>query len=198
MFSLGKAFQYKGKPVKLSTHEFITLLKIRASSPHGTSGYKLIADLGKIFAGSWSPQTGTIYPILKRLADIKDLIIEKEEKTPVGPVTKVYKMKQDLDRIIDGVVLANYKTDLHFLGSYVDFLVSSVETGIKAGTIDPATVTDVQASLAELLKTVQAVQDRAGSIQPGTVDGVKCGKCGEDIDRIARFCPSCGDRVQQA
>nr|MDO8112721.1 helix-turn-helix transcriptional regulator [Candidatus Sigynarchaeota archaeon] len=193
MFSSGKEFQYKGRHIKLSAHEFITLLKIRASTV-GISGYKLISDLAKQFAGSWAPQSGTIYPILRRLTDEKHLIDEKDEKTPLGPAVKVYKIKDDLGKTIDNVLLDNYQADITFFQNYVEFLFESIEQSVKSGLLEATIGTQVQAVLDELIKKLQAVHGKLGELQ--NVEPVpvpfKCKKCNEIIDREGNYCPKCG------
>nr|MDO8117714.1 helix-turn-helix transcriptional regulator [Candidatus Sigynarchaeota archaeon] len=196
MFSLRKAFEYKGKPVSLSTHEFITLLKIRMATPPGISGYKLIADLGKVFAGSWSPQSGTIYPILKRLAEIKNLIVEREEKTPIGPTAKIYQLKDELRKPIDDLVLANYQQDFKFFGNYVEFLAGNIETSVKSGSIPAEIGNEMIDVVSELITKLESVKERLRAvkdIEPGSI--LKCKHCGVEIDRVARFCPNCGKEV---
>jgi DNA-binding PadR family transcriptional regulator len=196
MLSLGKAFEYKGRQIKLSAHEFITLLKIRVSQK-GISAYKLIGDLAKAFAGSWSPQSGTMYPILRRLADEKSLISETAEKTPIGPAVKVYKIKDDLGRVIDTVLLDNYKSDISFFGNFIEFLYDNFEQSVTSGEMPELIGGQVQAVLDDLVKKVQAVSAKFGELQKAApaVESI-CPKCNITIDRIAKFCPQCGSEIK--
>jgi DNA-binding PadR family transcriptional regulator len=196
MLNVGKAFQYKGRQIKLSAHEFITLLKIRISTS-GISGYKLISDLAKTFAGSWAPQSGTIYPILKRLVEDKKLIFEKAEKTPIGPAVKVYKVNDDVASMIDSVLLENYKTDINFFGNYMDFLFENFEQSVKAGLIPASVGPQVQAAVDELVKKLQTVGTKFGGLEyVPSVAETTCPKCKAVIDRVARYCPSCGSELK--
>jgi DNA-binding PadR family transcriptional regulator len=196
MFSLGKAFHYRGKHIKLSAHEFITLLKIRAATA-GISGYKLISDLAKTFAGSWSPQSGTIYPILRRLTDEKGLIYENDEKTPIGPTTKVYKIKDDLGKVIDSVLLDNYKADIQFLENYIEFLYEAFEQSVKSGLLPGVVTTQVQAVLDEAIQKLQVIHGKFGGLQGMEVISppARCPNCNEVIDRAGNYCPKCGAKL---
>jgi DNA-binding PadR family transcriptional regulator len=196
MFALGKGFDYKGRQIKLSAHEFITLLKIRAS-PAGISGHKLISDLGRTFAGSWSPQSGTMYPILQRLVKEKGLIIEKDVKTPIGPTAKIFVIKDDLGNILDDVVLDTYKPDTTFFANYIEFLFENIETSVKSGLLQGTIGDQLQAVMAELIEKLQAVHDKLGELS--TIIPVaesKCLNCNEMLDRAARFCPNCGTELK--
>ncbi len=196
MLSLGKAFEYKGRQIKLSAHEFITLLKIRVAQK-GISGYKLISDLAKDFAGSWSPQSGTMYPILKRLADEKNLILETAEKTPIGPAVKVYKIKDDLGKIIDTVLLDNYKSDISFFGNFIEFLYENIEQSVRSGDMPDSIGGQVQAVLDDLIKKIQAVYTKFGELEKVVpVPESICPNCKITIDRIAKFCPQCGAEIK--
>ena len=191
MFSLGKAFLYRGRQIRLSAHEFITLLKIRVAST-GISGYKLIHELGKSFAGSWSPQSGTMYPILKRLAKEKELIIEKLEKTPIGPAVSVYQMKEDLGKVLDSVLLDTYKSDIKFFENYIEFLIESIESSIRSEPISA----QVQEVLDELIQKLQGIRGKIGELQKSIpAAGNKCPNCNVVIDRAGKYCPSCGTQL---
>ncbi len=197
MLSLGKAFEYKGRQIKLSAHEFITLLKIRVSQK-GISGYKLINDLAKAFAGSWSPQSGTMYPILRRLADEKNLITENAEKTPIGPAVKVYKIKDDLGKVIDTVLLENYKSDIGFFGNFIEFLYDNFEQSVSSGDMPESIGGQVQAVLDDLIKKIQAVYTKFGELQKAVPVEAEttCPNCNITIDRIAKYCPQCGTEIK--
>ena len=196
MFALGKGFDYKGREIKLSAHEFITLLKIRAS-PAGISGHKLISELGRTFAGSWSPQSGTMDPILQRLVKEKGLIIEKEVKTPIGPTAKIFMIKDDLGSILDDVVLDTYKPDTSFFANYIEFLFENIETSVKAGLL--------QGSIGDQLQETDGRGDRKAPACSRQVRRVihdrprsreQMPDCNEILDRAARFCPSCGTELK--
>ncbi|MHA1792885.1 MAG: helix-turn-helix transcriptional regulator [Promethearchaeota archaeon] len=191
-----KSFQYKGKPVKLSTHEFITLLKIRMSTPHGISGYKLISELAKIFAGSWSPQSGTIYPILRRLVEQKGLIKEREEKTPIGPSAKVYHVRDDVKKLIDNIVLANYKQDLKFFANYIQFLASNFDKSVKAGLMPGEVGIEFGEEIDEMIKKLEDVKKKMSElVDMGARLESKCSKCGALLPSLANFCPACGAKL---
>lgn len=161
-------------------------------SATGISGYKLIHDLASSFAGSWSPQSGTMYPILKRLAKEKELIIEKLEKTPIGPAVSVYQMKEDLGNVLDSVLLDTYKSDIKFFENYIEFLIESIESSIKSEQVS-IQLQEVLDQLIQKLQDVRVKIDEMQKISPA--DENKCPICNAIIDRAGKYCPSCGTKL---
>ncbi|MEX2727726.1 MAG: zinc ribbon domain-containing protein, partial [Candidatus Sigynarchaeum springense] len=136
--------------------------------------------------------------ILKRLVDEKKLIYEKDEKTPIGPAVKVYKVNEDVGALIDSVLMEHYKSDMDFFGNYVDLLFENFEHSVKAGMIPASIGSQVQGVVNELIKKLQAASTKFGSLEytPSPTE-ITCPKCKATIDRIARFCPSCGSELEK-
>jgi hypothetical protein len=139
-----------------------------------------------------------MYPILKRLADEKNLILETAEKTPIGPAVKVYKIKDDLGTIIDTVLLDNYKSDISFFGNFIEFLYENFEQSARSGLLQEPIGAQVQAVLDDLIKKIQAVHAKFGELQKIVpAADITCPSCHVAIERIARYCPQCGTEIKQ-
>jgi DNA-binding PadR family transcriptional regulator len=61
---VGKSQSYKGN--RISPLQFVMLLMLREKPMYG---YELLKTLREEFEGVWTPQTGSVYPALKRLED---------------------------------------------------------------------------------------------------------------------------------
>jgi DNA-binding PadR family transcriptional regulator len=61
---LGKGHQYKGN--RISPSQFLMLVILRKGPMYG---YEILKVMREEFKGLWEPQTGAIYPALKRLGE---------------------------------------------------------------------------------------------------------------------------------
>lgn len=75
---------------KLTPLEFTIIETIFNSKE--LSGYDLMVNLNKQFAGTWEAHSGTIYPILRKLEN-NGFLKAKTVKSPIGPLRKVYSNK---------------------------------------------------------------------------------------------------------
>ncbi len=196
MFFMGKKLKIKGQDVKLSPLEFMILLKVYQADPVGISGYDLINDLNKTFAGMWTPQSGTIYPLLSRMQGEK-YIVGQEQKSELGPAKKVFQLTEFSRSFIEVMLLENFEPELTFFGNYLGFITDMMmkvrkkdpESGINFPQVKLAIehfTTHVQDTLNKVDEFTAKIAD--GNFQP-------CKKCKVPIDPEAKFCPSCGTPV---
>jgi len=134
MFWLGKSVKVPSngsdkriEKVSLSPLEVLILAQLRSRELRnkgeiGQYGYEMIQQLNELFAGTWEAKSGTIYPILSKLEGKKKLILGKREKSPLGPVKKVYVLESLGRRSIDAIIHANFQGDLEFISHYIDLL----------------------------------------------------------------------------
>ncbi|MHA1617679.1 MAG: PadR family transcriptional regulator [Promethearchaeota archaeon] len=88
----------------------------------GQYGYEMITDLNKLFAGSWEAKSGTIYPILSKLKSNKEMIVDSREKSPLGPVKKVYRLTELGRSTIDQIITSNFEGDLEFILQFLNLI----------------------------------------------------------------------------
>ena len=90
---------------KLTPLEFTIIETIFNSQQ--LSGYDLIKNLNRSFAGTWEAQSGTVYPILRKLE--KDGYLKaKQVKSPIGPLRKVYSLTEAGEELLKFKVKKNY------------------------------------------------------------------------------------------
>ena len=142
MFWLGKSVKVpsngldkkKMEKVSLSPLEVLILSQLRSRELRnkgievGQYGYEMIQQLNELFAGTWEAKSGTIYPILSKLEGKKKLIMGKREKSPLGPVKKVYVLEPKGRMSIDAIIQSNFKGDLEFISQYIDLLTPFLTT----------------------------------------------------------------------
>jgi DNA-binding PadR family transcriptional regulator len=196
MFFMGKKLKIKGQDVKLSPLEFMILLKVYQADPVGISGYDLINDLNKTFAGMWTPQSGTIYPLLSRMQGDK-YIVGQEQKSELGPAKKVFQLTDFSRSFIEVMLLENFEPELTFFGNYLDFIT---EMMMKVRKKDPASginFSQVKLAIEHFATHVQDTFQKIGDFTADITNGKypPCKKCGATFERDARFCPSCGNPV---
>ncbi|MHA2393186.1 MAG: PadR family transcriptional regulator, partial [Promethearchaeota archaeon] len=76
---------------KLTPLEFTIIETIFNSKQ--LSGYDLIKNLNRHFAGTWEAHSGTVYPILSKLE--RDGFLKAQKiKSPIGPLRKVYSLTE--------------------------------------------------------------------------------------------------------
>jgi len=198
MFFMGKKLVARGRDIKLSPLEFMILLKVYDSDPVGVSGYDIISDLTSTFAGMWVAQSGTIYPLLSRMAE-KELIVSVDVKSELGPAKKAFRMTDLSREVIEAMIIDNFDPELRFFANYLEFVLKMMNKlkrknitsainfeQVKAGLeLFSARMKDMMANLAKYMSDDKEAKN------------LKCVECGEFIDRDARFCPSCGTPLVQ-
>ncbi len=106
----------------------------RAGGSRAMSGYDLIAELNKIFEGIWEAQTGTMYPLLNKMANARhpggrQILHGQEKKSPIGPAKTVYELTEDAHSEIKALLAENFENDLEFMERYL--LLISQATDIQ-------------------------------------------------------------------
>jgi len=148
------------------------------------SGYDLIRNLNRHFAGTWEAQSGTIYPILSKLENDGFLSAQKV-KSPIGPLRKVYSLTEAGEELLKYKVNKNYLDQLKFIENFLIELSS-----IYIHSFPQAKKEKIMGDIRNLLKsTLENVMD----IIPATLESKTiCYKCGTEIGREVTYCPSCG------
>jgi PadR family transcriptional regulator PadR len=168
--------------IKLTPLEFTIVETIFNSKQ--LSGYDLIKNLNRHFAGTWEAHSGTIYPILTKLE--KDgFLVARKVKSPIGPLRKVYSLTEAGEELLKYTVNKNYLDLLKFIENLLVELSSiyihsfpSEETGEK--------IEDIREALEETLRNVM-------ENIPTTLDfKTTCNNCGTEIGREFTHCPNCG------
>ncbi len=73
------------KTPRVSPLQSVMLILLRQKPMYG---YELLKALREEFEGVWSPQTGTIYPAVKRLEERGLVLVEKRDRTDYYSLTK--------------------------------------------------------------------------------------------------------------
>ena len=87
------------------------------------SGYDLINSLNEHFAGTWTAQSGTVYPILSKLKNNGFLNIERV-KSEIGPIKKVYSLTKAGEELLKVKVNKNFQEQLNFIENFLVELTS--------------------------------------------------------------------------
>jgi DNA-binding PadR family transcriptional regulator len=114
MFSMiGKGFVYRGN--RVSPSQFLMMLMMRNGPMYG---YEVLITLRDEFTGMWEPQTGALYPALKRLQDHGLLKVSKREGKDYYQITVEGEkwMWETIDNISD---------EVRFLSRYIDVLAQA-------------------------------------------------------------------------
>ena len=69
----------------------------------------------------WTPQSGTIYPLLSRMQGDK-YIVGEEKKSELGPAKKVFQLTEFSRSFIEVMLLENFEPELTFFGNYLEFI----------------------------------------------------------------------------
>ncbi|MHA1650437.1 MAG: helix-turn-helix transcriptional regulator [Candidatus Helarchaeota archaeon] len=101
---------------KLTPLEFTILESIYHSKQ--ISGYDLIQNLNKHFAGTWEARSGTIYPILSKLKR-EGFLNAKKVKSPLGPLKKVYSLTEAGEKILKIKVNKNFSDQIRFIENFL-------------------------------------------------------------------------------
>ncbi|MFX1568858.1 MAG: helix-turn-helix transcriptional regulator [Promethearchaeota archaeon] len=172
---------------KLTPLEFTIIETIFNSQQ--LSGYDLIKNLNRSFAGTWEAQSGTIYPILRKLE--KDGFLKAEQvKSPIGPLRKVYSLTEAGEELLKFKVNKNYYEQLKFVENFLVEL-SSIFIHSFPDKEKSQKITEIQSALNETFKNV------IKNIPPTLDFKIKCSNCGSEIGREVSFCPNCGASLFQ-
>ena len=167
---------------KLTPLEFTIIESIFNSKQ--LSGYDLIKNLNRHFAGTWEAQSGTIYPILSKLE--KDGFLSAQKvRSPIGPLRKVYYLTEAGEELLKYKVNKNYLDQLKFIENFLielsSIYIHSFPEGEKEKRIE-----DIRDLLKSSLKNV--MDNIPATLDSNTI----CYKCGTEIGREVAYCPSCG------
>ncbi|HEY3421428.1 MAG TPA: PadR family transcriptional regulator [Methanomassiliicoccales archaeon] len=148
---IGRHFVYKGN--RISPPQFLMLVILRKGPMYG---YEVLKVLRDEFQGFWVPQTGAIYPALKRLEEQKLILSDVKDGKEYYSLTQEGKewMLENLKSI---------SQEAQFMGRYFSFLGRAASETV--GLI-PATQEQLDASvqlplhLASLLRDDLTVKER--------------------------------------
>ena len=170
------------KKSKLTPLEFTIIENIFNSKQ--LSGYDLIKNLNKHFAGTWEAHSGTVYPILSKLE--KDGFLKAMKvKSPIGPLRKLYSLTQAGEELLKHKVNKNYLDQLKFIENFLVEL-SSIYVHSFSPEEKEEKIEEIRKALEESLKNVMDIIPIA--LEFRTV----CYKCGSEIGREVTYCPKCG------
>jgi DNA-binding PadR family transcriptional regulator len=170
--------------MKLTPLEFAILENI--FNANWISGYDLIQNLNKHFAGTWEAKSGTIYPILSKLKR-HGFLDAKDVKSPIGPLKTLYHLTPTGEEIIR--VKVNNKNLLDQLKFVENYLVELVKIYIES--ISDEKRTEELSSIEEQLNsTFEQIKLRIHT----KLNKLKiCPRCGNKIDlEGSNFCGTCG------
>lgn len=176
----------KGKQ-KLTPLEF-TILEFIFNNK-GFSGYDLIQRLNDHFAGSWTAQSGTIYPILSKLKS-KGFLKIKQVKSEIGPLKKVYFLTDSGERILKVKVNNNFREQMKFIKNFLIELtyvyIHSLSDDSEEKEID-GRIEEVQELLKKTFKgVIKGIPTKMGG-------KITCPGCNAELDqREASYCSFCG------
>lgn len=148
-------------------------------------GYDLIRILNEHFAGTWTAQSGTIYPILSKLKSNGFLKIERV-KSEIGPLKKVYSLTEAGEELLKVKVNKNFQDQLNFIENFLVEL-ASVYIHSFSGKKKEGKIEEVQNSIKKALESV------IENIPLAVEFKMLCPNCGASQDRnTVRFCSECG------
>ncbi len=170
------------KKSRLTPLEFTIIESIFNSKQ--LSGYDLIKNLNRHFAGTWVAQSGTVYPILSKLE--KDGFLKaKKVKSPIGPLRKVYSLTEVGAELLKHKVNKNYLDQLKFIENFLVEL-SSIYIPSCPQKKKGEKIEEIRKALKGTLKNVMDILPFALEFKN------MCIKCGSEIDRDVTYCPKCG------
>ena len=167
---------------KLTPLEFTIIETIFNSQQ--LSGYDLIKNLNRHFAGTWEARSGTIYPILRKLE--KDGFLKAQKvKSPIGPIKKVYSLTEAGDKLLKYKVNKNYYDQLKFVENFLVEL-SSIFIRSFPSKDQSQKIAEIQNALNDTLKSIMQ------NIPPTLEFKTMCNNCRAEIGREVAYCPNCG------
>ena len=167
---------------KLTPLEFTIIESIFNSKQ--LSGYDLIKNLNRHFAGTWEARSGTVYPILSKLE--KDGFLSAQKvKSPIGPLRKVYSLTEAGGELLKYKVNKNYLDQLKFIEN---FLVELSSIYIHSFPEE-----EKEERIEEIREILQLTLKNVMNNIPATLEfKTMCNQCGSEIGREVAYCPSCG------
>ena len=171
------------KEAKLSPLEFTILEHIFNKGK--ISGYDLMQNLNKHFAGTWKAKSGTIYPILSKLKR-KGFLNAQTVKSPIGPVVKLYSLTGAGERLIKAKVSNSFDDQMRFLENFIIELSS-----LYIHSFPEAKQEEKTKAVKELLKnTLETV---INEVPKSRMITATCPKCNADLTgKDGAFCDQCG------
>ena len=170
------------KKSRLTPLEFTIIESIFNSKQ--LSGYDLIKNLNRHFAGTWEAQSGTVYPILSKLE--KDGFLKAQRvKSPIGPLRKVYSLTEVGEELLKHKVNKNYLDQLKFIENFLVEL-SSIYIHSFPQEKREEKIEEIREALKATLKNIMDILPFAIEFK------TMCIKCGSEIDRDVTYCPKCG------
>jgi len=89
----------------------------------GMHGYDILLALNRVFEGQWEAKTGTIYPLLNKMASSNHpggaVLQGEEKKSPIGPVKMVYELTDDARGEIKRILGETFENDVEFMERYL-------------------------------------------------------------------------------
>jgi DNA-binding PadR family transcriptional regulator len=121
---IGKGHMYKGN--RISPSQFLMLVLLRKGPMYG---YEVLKRLREEFSGLWEPQTGAVYPALKKLAEHGLLRSEEREG-------KEYYGLSPEGRQWVGERLASMSSEVLFMSRYFQVIgEAALESGAETGRL---------------------------------------------------------------
>jgi PadR family transcriptional regulator PadR len=171
------------KKDRLTPLEFTILETIFNSN--AISGYDLIQNLNRIFAGTWKAHSGTVYPILSKLKN-DGFLRSKTFKSPIGPLKKLYSLTEAGEKLIKLKVNKNYLDQINCIEN---FLIELSSVFIQSFP-DEEKDEKIKAVYQVLKNSFENVIE---NIPPTLRFNTLCPECKSQIKRSnASFCPHCG------
>ncbi len=196
MFWLGKSIITKdGKKTGVSPIEYIIMAHLRSrerrnvdQAPVGQYGYELIKELNSLFEGSWVAKSGTIYPLLTKMDNDKDLLKAEKKKSPLGPIKKIYTLTEDGRHLIDSIIRENFDADKAFIDKYLALLnVFEPYINKKEDIVEDSSY------LSDEKPRISNSKTKSKKKKPQGKESERfCPNCGENIQEISKFCIFCG------
>lgn len=148
---IGRPYAYKGN--RISPPQFLMLIILRKGPMYG---YEVLKVLREEFQGFWEPQTGAIYPALKRLEEQKLILSDIREGKEYYSLTS-----EGSEWMLEN--LKSISQEAQFMGRYFSFLGKAA-----AETVDHSAATQehidvvmqLPLHLASLLRDDLSVKER--------------------------------------
>jgi len=185
---------FKGiKKAKLTPLEFTILEHIFNNKE--ISGYSLILNLNKHFAGTWEAQSGTIYPILSKLTE-NGFLKSKTIKSPIGPLRTLYSLTEAGENILKMKVNNNFLAQIKFIENFLIEL-SKIYIDSFPEEDRKEKIGVIQNLLDDSLHEVKEFLDSAfKAVHSISKFKTICPECKAELDREgASFCPYCGANI---